>query len=108
MSWFLSVGFWINLKYKELSLLIDCMFYDNPTTKKIIPAWSLNHSLKTIVSSFKNSTIRAVYLLLKTLFLTVLACGNRVSELTAITREDLAFTVNHVIFPTKSNYLHKN
>ena len=82
------------------------MFHNNPTTKKIIPAWSLNHSLEIIVSSFKNST-NSRDKLLKILFLTAL-CGNRVAEVTAMTREGLSFTGNHVILPTKSNYQHKN
>ena len=55
MAWLMRVGLGINLIYKEYSLLIiDCMFHDNPTTNKIIPAWSLNHSLEIIVSSYKN------------------------------------------------------
>ena len=83
------------------------MFHDNPTTTKIIPAWSLNHSLETQVPSFKNPP-NSRDVLLKTLFLTELACGNKGEELTAITREGLSFTRNHAIFPTKSNYLHKN
>ena len=106
----MRVGFGINLKYKEFSLVVDCMFHNNHTTKKIIPAWSLNHSLEIKASSLpvlKILLTRWIYVLLKTLFLTSLACGNRVSEVSAITREGLSFTVNHVILPTKSNYLHK-
>ena len=34
----MRVGFWINLKHKKNSLLIEGMFHDNPTPKKIIPS----------------------------------------------------------------------
>ena len=69
------------------------MSHDNPTTTKIIPPWSLNHSLDTLVSSIKNPT-KSRGILLKTLFLTELARGNRVAKITAITQEGLSFTKN--------------
>ena len=65
------------------------MFHDNPTNTRTILPWSLNHSLDAQVSSFKNPT-NSRDILLKTLFLTELACGNRVAELTAINREGLS------------------
>ena len=72
----MRVGFGINLKHKELSLLIDGMFHNSPTPKKIISAWFLNQALETVVSSFKNPS-NSREILLKTLLLTALACGNK-------------------------------
>ena len=94
----MRVGFGINLKHKELSLLIDGIFHKSPTLKKIISAWFLNQALETVVSSFKNPS-NSREILLKTLLLTALACGNRVSELTAISRVGLNFTRNHCDSP---------
>ena len=106
LEWPMRVGFGIYLKQKEFSLLIYGLFHNNPTSKKIVPAWALNHSLETIVSSFKNPT-NSREILLKTWILTTLACGNRVSEVSAITLVGLNLNKNHVILPTKSNYQHK-
>ena len=71
---------------------------------KIIRARSLNHSLETIISIFKNPT-NSRDILLKTF--TEIACGNKVSAFTSIIRVGLSFTENHVILPAKSNYLQK-
>ena len=81
------------------------MFYDYLTTTKIIPARSLNHSLDTQVSSFKNPT-NSRDILLKTLFLTELACGNRVCR-THCNYSRGPKLHQKSIFPTKSNYLQK-
>ena len=82
-------------------------YKNSPSTKKIIPAWSFNHSIENIVSSFKNYT-NSQDKTAENIFLTALACGNRLSEVTEITREDLSFTADYVILSTKSNFLHKN
>ena len=108
MAWLMRVDFGINLIYKKnflLILLIDCMFCVNPTTKKIIPAWSFNHSLEIIVSSLKNST-NSRDIPTAEIIVSHSVSMQHVeieSEVIAITREGLSFTGNHVILPTTSN-----
>ena len=107
LEWPLHLGFGIQLKDRLYKQLINGMFNDAPPVKKRIPDWSLNHALETIISKFSRPN-DPFHLLAKTLFLTALASGNRVSELAAVTREGVQFRNNYVTLPTKSNFLYKN
>jgi len=83
----LLYGFHINTNDREFSLLARGQFLQNPPPRRIIPAWNPNKVLSMLEQpQFLNHRASPHHLLMKTLFLTALACGNRVSEIAAFTR----------------------
>ena len=57
---------------------------------------------------FDTKTASSSDLFLKTLFLTALASGNRLSELAAVTRSGLRLTKEEAFLPTRPDFLFKN
>lgn len=83
----LLYGFNINTTDREFSLLARSQFIANPPPRRIIPAWKLNIVLSMLQQpEFLNHRATPHRLLMKTLFLTALTCGNRTSELAAFSR----------------------
>ena len=102
-------AFGIDLSSDTFSLLARSQFLRNPPSKQKIPQWSIDRALETFSSQpFATPTATLHNLFLKTLFLTALASGNRVSELAAITRTGLLISNDKVILPTKPGFLFKN
>ena len=102
-------AFNINLTSENFSLLARSQFLRNPPQKQKIPQWSIDPILEMLSSPrFDTKTASSSDLFLKTLFLTALASGNRVSELAAITRSGLRLTKEEAFLPTRPDFLFKN
>ena len=107
LAWPMLEAFNLDLKHQDFKLLIKSMFHESPTTPRLVPSWSLNHALETISTSYKKPT-SSTDMFLKALFLTALASGNRVSELSAMTRNGLMINNNSITLPLRKNFLYKN
>ena len=102
-------AFNINLTSENFSLLARSQFLRNPPQKQKIPQWSIDPILEMLSSPrFDTKTALSSDLFLKTLFLTALASGNRVSEFAAITRSGLRLTKEEAFLPTRPDFLFKN
>jgi hypothetical protein len=102
----LQLGFHINTLDKEFQLLSRAQFIQRPPVPKIIPKWSINHVLETYMK--KDQSKNQERLLLKTLFLTALATGNRISELSNLTRIGIKTSKTEMTIPLRPNFLYKN
>ena len=105
----LHLAFNIDFDAEPFSLLARHQFLANPPQKKKIPGWSVD-SVLTVLSSdeFNLRTASPVNTLIKTLFLTALASGNRVSELAATSREGVTLTPSKAVLPTSPGFVFKN
>ena len=102
-------AFGIDLSTENFSLLARSQFLRNPPTKQKIPQWSIERALETFSSEeFSFQKISLTDLLLKTLFLTALASGNRASELAATVRTGISLTYERAVLPTEPGFLFKN
>lgn len=76
-----------------------------------IPSWNLEKVLALLQSpTFVGENLPRRIALMKALFLTALACGNRVSELAAIVRSGVTFMDDpaRVLLPVSPGFLFKN
>lgn len=102
-------AFGIDLSSDIFSLLARSQFLRNPPTKQKVPQWSIDRVLHTFASeAFSLRTASLTNLLIKTLFLTALASGNRASELAATIRTGLSLSNDKAVLPTKPGFLFKN
>lgn len=105
----LKEAFNIDFNNPDFHLLARSQFLSSPPPQKQVPQWSLNHALESLQSPrFRSMNISLRDLFLKTLFLTALASGNRVSELAAITREDISLIGSEVKLKVHRGFLFKN
>ena len=105
----LHLAFNIDFDAEPFSLLAGHQCLANPPQKRKIPGWSVD-SVLTVLSSeeFNLRTASPVNTLIKTLFLTALASGNRVSELAATSRTGISLTPSKAILPTSPGFIFKN
>lgn len=109
LAWPLKTAFNLNLNESCFSLLTKTQFLKNPPRRKKIPTWSIDKALETFSSrAFDNQIITGEKLLLKALFLTALATGNRASELASTIREGVVMNNNMVHLPVQRSFLFKN
>ena len=102
-------GFGVDVTDKEFSLLSRALFLKYPPQTKIFPTWSLNKVLEYFsAEAFHNKWGSLRNLLIKTVFLVALASGNRVSELSALSRTGIIFEENYVKILVKEGFLYKN
>lgn len=102
-------AFNLDLSSGNFSLLARSQFLRNPPERQKVPQWSLDKVLQTFSTpSFNLTTASPTNLLMKTLFLTALASGNRASELAATIRQGLSLTNRAARLPTKPGFLFKN
>lgn len=107
----LEHAFNIFTKDVEFGLLSRSFFLERPPVRHILPSWSLRKVLEFLKTPrFQDRSISLKDSLLKTLFLVALATGNRVSELSALRREGLAFSRDYsrVTCPVSPNFFFKN
>ena len=103
------LAFNIDFESEVFSLLARNQFLTNPPQRKKIPEWSVDKVLDLLsTAEFDLRGASPEHLLLKTLFLTALASGNRVSELAATSHQGLDFSDNKVALPTRPVFLFKN
>lgn len=107
----LLYGFAIRTTDREFSLLARGQFLSNPPRKRIVPVWNPNKVLSMLEQpEYLNHRATPSRLLMKTLFLTALASGNRVSEIAAFSR--VATTIlpgaNKAILAVRPGFLYKN
>ena len=104
-----QLAFNIDFESEVFSLLARNQFLTNPPQRKKIPEWSVDKVLDLLsTAEFDLRSASPEHLLIKTLFLTALASGNRVSELAATSRQGLDFSDNKVALPTRPDFLFKN
>lgn len=102
-------AFGLDLSSDLFSLLARSQFLKNPPDKKKVPQWCMDKVLATFSSEeFNMNTASPTNLLLKTIFLTALASGNRASELAATIREGLIISKDKAVLPTRPDFLFKN
>jgi len=106
----LKYGFSISTKSREFNLLSRSQFISNPPLKVATPEWELDKVLNLLEQPRFIVNISDEDLMLKTLFLVALATGNRASELSAITRNSINFSINYdrVKLSVKPGFLYKN
>ena len=105
----LKLAFNIDFHSEEFSLLARNQFLTNPPNRCKIPQWSVDSVLSVLSTEEFNLRIASpVNLLIKTLFLTALASGNRVSELAATSRLGVSLTESKATLPTSAGFLFKN
>ena len=102
-------AFGLDLSSDLFSLLARSQLLKNPPDKKKVPQWCMDKVLATFSSEeFNMNTASPTNLLLKALFLTALASGNRASELAATIREGLIISKDKAVLPTSPDFLFKN
>lgn len=105
----LRVALNLNLNSEAFELLARSQFLQNPPKRKIVPSWSIDAVIETFSNPpFLMNDISLENLLLKTLFLTALASGNRSSELAATIREGTIISQDKVVLPVHRSFLFKN
>ena len=106
----LKYGFNISTKAIEFNLLSKSQFISNPPSKIRVPEWKLDKVLELLEQPRFLENVSDEDLLLKCLFLTALATGNRASELSAMTRKSAIFLNNgeKIKLSVKSGFLYKN
>lgn len=107
----LLYGFHISTKDREFSLLARSQFIANPPQQRFVPTWNPSAVLSMLEQPrFDVQSSSPADLLSKTLFLTALATGNRVSELAAMSRHSSSFVINdtQVVIPIRPGFLYKN
>ena len=105
----LRVALNLDLNSEAFELLARSQFLQNPPQQRIIPSWSIDTALDTYSKPpFLNNNIGMEELLLKTLFLTALASGNRASELAATIRAGVVFSQEKITLPVHQAFLFKN
>lgn len=109
LAWPLKLALKLNLSSENFSLLARSQFLEAPPTSRKIPTWSIDLVLETF-SKEEYSLHKAPLekLLLKTLFLTAIASGNRASELAATTREGVIVSNGQITLPVQKAFLFKN
>ena len=81
----LKLGFNVDVKDSEFSLLVKAQFLMRPPRTKIVPQWSVSAALGALGSQLcSGADISSEDLFLKTVFLVALASRNIVSELAAL------------------------
>ena len=96
----LAWAFDIDTNAEVFSMLGRSMFLAKPPPKRKTPQWSLDAVLKLLsTQEFDRETASSEKLLMKTLFLSALASGNRVSELAAVIRQGLSLSHNRAVSP---------
>ena len=105
----LAIG--IDFNSWEFKKLNDAFFIDKPPKKPSVPNWELDKVLTLLQSDkFDNSKTGSFMALRKCLFLTALACGNRVSEIAAFQRTSIvsSLQLTALRIPVKPGFLFKN
>ena len=104
-----QLAFNLDLNSEAFSLLARNQFLSNPPQRRKTPKWSIDRVLEKLASDdFNLESTSPQHVLLKTLFLTALASGNRVSELAAISRQGVSFTVDGATLLTNPEFIFKN
>ena len=105
----LKLAFDLDLQSETFSSLSKSQFLRRPPAPRIVPSWSLEAAL-TASNNLVNGELSEENLLLKTLFLTALATGNRASELSNLNRQTILFTTNfsQVSIAVRKGFLYKN
>ena len=104
-------GFNINTKDDEFSLLERAQFLRNPPRQRILPTWKPNKVLSMLEQpQFRTQTANFKNLLMKALFLTALATGNRVSELAALSRASILVSPkkSQITLPVRPGFLYES
>ena len=104
-------GFNINTQDDEFSLLARAQFLRNSPRQRILSTWKPNKVLSMLEQpQFWTLTANSKNLLMKALFLTALATGNRVSELAALSRASMLVspTRSQITLPVFPGFLYKN
>jgi len=107
----LLYGFGINTNDREFSLLARGQFLRNPPPRRIVPAWDPSRVLFMLEQpQCSNHKATPPHLLMNTLFLTALACGNRVSGMAAFSRAATAILpgARKARLAVRPNFLYKN
>ena len=88
-------GFGITTKEVIFKDLARAQFHENPPQRKFVPMWHIDPILDLLSTArFNTQSATFLHLFQKTLFLTALAAGNRVSEIAAMSRTNLTFNMN--------------
>ena len=94
----------VELSEWEFEEVLRAGFIANPPASKRFPSWNLGK----VLDSLRNHPQNDLEFLEKTLFLTALASGNRVSELAALRADTVRFTEEGVYLAVKPGFLYKN
>ena len=94
----------------EFKKLSDALFIDKPPKRPHVPSWDLDKVLQLLESDKFAKVEDCFQALRKCVFLTALACGNRVSELAAFQRTGIKFSKPPQVtrVPVKPGFLYKN
>ena len=107
----LKLVFNIDLNSWEFKELGRSLFIERPPNQPRIPSWDLVKVLDMLrTEEYSSPRISKFSLLKKCIFLTALACGNRISELAAFYRTGLRVNSRSrkIIFPVAPGFLFKN
>ena len=107
----LNVCFGLNFSTWEFKELKNALFLEKPRIPPRTPPWDISKVLELLSSDKYSSFPPDKFLQLKkSLFLVALACGNRVSELSATMRNGLELmnSLEEVILPVRPGFLFKN
>ena len=107
----LNVCFGLNFSTWEFKELKNALFLEKPRIPPRTPSWDIGKVLELLSSDKYSSFPPDKFLQLKkSLFLVALACGNRVSELSATMRNGLELmnSLEEVLLPVRPGFLFKN
>jgi len=110
LSFPLREAFGLDLSSEHFSLLLKSIFLDKPPSRPNVIRWDLCKVLRLLRSTrFNSPNITLEDLLSKTLFLTALATGNRVSEIAAFSREGCTQRQDgSMVLAIRPGFLYKN
>ena len=102
--------FKIDFSHEAFSLLARSQFIARPPVRKSIPQWPLQDVLKGLKVMILDGSSHSSDILMKSLFLTALATGNRASELSSIDNSGINWNrdKNLVTLPVRPGFLFKN
>ena len=101
----------INCSSWEFTAIKNSLFLEKPPNPPRVPEWDLQKVLDLLESDkYKTSSASLFNLLKKTIFLSTLAAGNRISEMAATVRNGLkkVDSSKKVRLPVKPGFLFKN
>ena len=106
----LRIAFNISTEDKVFKMLSKSFFNKRPPPRHIMPQWSIQKVLNLLKAQRFGRQANILDRLKKTIFLTALATGNRVSEISAMRRHALFFSdkFKKVTIPVAPNFLYKN
>lgn len=107
----IALAFNIQTSDQEFKLMSKSFFLERPPRSPILPNWSLKKVLVLLTTPrFSSRNIDPLDSLMGALFLTALASGNRVSEMSAMLRSGIAYSKGHgkITVPTMDGFLYNN